>query len=218
MTERKWDVDLLWQYFHESTQPTKTTGTWYDIMDPDGALDDRRHVYDMLLGDRSHTDPTLAEVRTSMIPWNQRNSGIMKKFKSEKACGGLVKLTFWKYMGWGAKSPHYNRSTTPSGTRSIGLRCLTAKNPVRAHLPAIHHYIGIVGYRSKAPKFEFLSIDPWPGHADTGRATFEYVAPDGRTVKSKFLGIAYQIDEKLTYDGHAITHVGSYYPSDRPRR
>ena len=105
-----WDVDLIWKYFHETPGPASGAATWYQFMDPDGDLNDRKKVYAMLVSEHTHTNPDTSNLRQSKIPWNQRNAGIMKAFrtkmklseaKSELACGSVVKLTFMKYMGWG---------------------------------------------------------------------------------------------------------------------
>jgi len=204
-----WEVDLVWQYLHETATPGRPTDGWYKKMDPAGLLDDRRHVYDMLVGDPSHTNPSVDQLRASMVPWNQRNAGIIKAFKSELACGSVVKLTFRKYMGWGGAEPP-QRSVSYRGWNGVNwiVKSLRAGKPVRAYLKKKNHYVGIVGFRSGAfMRYEFLCIDPWAGGAATGTTTIVYA---GAT--TKFLGIARHDGTKLMYDGYEITDVEGYYP------
>src|SRR5215203_93348 len=93
--DANWDVDLICQHLKQSSAKIGPTGQWYKLMDPGGTLDDRSYVFDMLTNDPAHTDPN--DVSQSMIPWNQLNAGIVKVFKSEYACGSVVKLAFTKY-------------------------------------------------------------------------------------------------------------------------
>jgi hypothetical protein len=62
-------------------------------MDPAGSLDDRKHVYDLLVTESAHTNPSGAQLPTSMIPWNQLNGDIINTFNTQLACGSMVKLT-----------------------------------------------------------------------------------------------------------------------------
>ncbi|MGH8587877.1 MAG: hypothetical protein ACREXX_00645 [Gammaproteobacteria bacterium] len=217
--DENWEVDLLWQHLHETGSPGRPTEGWYKEMDPTGTLDDPRHVYEMLVGEPSHTNPDLAQLPASMIPWNQRNAGIIKVFKTELACGSVVKLTFRKYMGWGRNEPN-SRSVNYRGWNAVNwiVQSLRAGKPVRAYLKAKNHYIGIVGFQGRsvhpeAPKtdafmrFDFLCIDPWAGGAATGTTTIVYA---GAT--TKFLGIARQDGTKLMYDGYEITDVEGSFP------
>jgi hypothetical protein len=214
-----WEVDLICEYLHNTSDPGRSTGQWFKEMDPAGTLNDRKHVYDMLTGDPSHSNPGVGNLRTSMIPWNQRNAGIIKAFKTELACGSVVKLTFRKYMGWGGSEPP---------RRSVGHRkwnavlwivnSLRAGRPVRAYLRKKDHYVGIVGFKGasvhrEAPQgdayknYEFLIIDPWAGGAATGATTITYSG-----AMTKFLGIARQVGWKIMYDGYEITDVEGYHP------
>jgi len=206
-----WEVDLIWKYFEDTGTAVSSTESWYKKMDPAGSLDDRKHVYKLLLDEPAHTNPSGADLPTSMIPWNQQNDGIIKTFDTNLACGSLVKLTFRKYMGWGRGEP-LQRSVSQRGWDAVAwlIKSLKANMPVRAHLMAKNHYVGIVGFRrlqAAGVLHEFLVIDPWAGGAKTGSTTISYA---GST--TAFLGIARQAGTKIMYDGYEITALEGYYP------
>lgn len=208
--DANWDVDLICQHLKQSSAKVGSTGQWYKLMDPGGTLDDRSYVFDMLTNDPAHTDPN--DVSQSMIPWNQLNKGIVKVFKSEYACGSVVKLAFTKYMGWKGEP----RRRSMKHPRWDGLKwiknSLAAGIPVRAYLQTRHHYVGIVGYSErlvmKTP-LRFLIMDPWPGGADTGSTKFKYAGKD-----TMFLGEASVEDGKIVYDAtkHEVTAVEGFHP------
>ena len=85
-----WEVDLIWKYFQETGAAGSPTDDWYKKMDPAGSLDDRKHVYDLLVNEPAHTNPSGADFSTSMIPWNQLNDGIIKTFNTRLACGSVA--------------------------------------------------------------------------------------------------------------------------------
>lgn len=215
-----WDVDLIEKYLVSTSGPAIKTGEWYKFMDPTGKLNDRRYVYDMLTGKSSTSDtcPTLSNRDASMIPWNQNNKGILKAFGKRKLpCGSMVKLAFCKYMGWRYPTEPTNRSTSfPKWNAILWIvKSLRAGKPVRAKIDALHHYVGIVGFRDylkfaipradETATFEFLCIDPWAGGARTGEVKIKYAK------ETKFLGIAHQIGTNLKYDGAWITEVGGFF-------
>lgn len=211
--DASWDADLICKYFKDSSDKGKKTGGWYRFMDPNGTLDDRAHVFNMLLNEPDHTNPP--DVEQSMIPWNQLNAGMVKAFNSRFACGSVVKVAFTKYMGWSGK-PIPVRKWNTRGWDGIAWlkKSLTAGYPARAYLQTRHHYVGIVGYRVRGLAMfssvnEFLIMDPWPGGADTGSTTIKYAGKD-----TAFLGIAIERNGKIFYDAneHEVTSVESFYP------
>ena len=222
--DNDWDVDLIEKYLLNTTGPGIKTGEWYKFMDPPGKLNDRRYVHDLLTGKKisaptvSDTCPDISKRDASMIPWNQNNKGILRAFgKMNLPCGSMVKLTFCKYMGWMYPKEPNNRGTSHPGWNAVLwiVKSLKAGKPVRAKIEALHHYVGIVGFRDclsfslprsdESATFEFLCIDPWAGGARTGEVKIKY-AKD-----TKFLGIARQIGTQLKYDGAWITEVGGFF-------
>lgn len=214
-----WEVDLIWKYFQETSTFGSPTEDWYKKMDSAGSLDNRKHVYDLLVSDPAHTNPSVAQLPTSMIPWNQLNAGIVEVFHSEYACGSVVKLAFRKYMGWGRGEPP-QRSVGHRGWHAVSwlVKSLKAGMPARVYLKQKDHYVGLVGFRGKsvhreAPpgdaykQYEFLCIDPWPGGAATGATTILYAG-----AHTKFLGVARQVGTKIMYDGFEITALEGYHP------
>ena len=211
--DASWDADLICKYLKDSRDKGKKTGGWYRFMDPNGTLDDRAHVFDMLLNDPANTNPS--DVGQSMIPWNQLNDGMVKAFNSRLACGSVVKITFTKYMGWSGK-PIPNRKWNTRGWDGISWlkKSLAAGYPARAYLQTRHHYVGIVGYRVRGVAMfssvnEFLIMDPWPGGADSGQNTIKYAGKE-----TAFLGVAVERNGKIYYDknDHEVTSVESFYP------
>lgn len=213
-----WTVDLIWKYLHDTKSPGKKTGDWYSLMDPSDQLADRHKVYEMLVGDPAASNPhDGAELEKSMIPWNQQNKNFKKKF-SKKPCGSLVKLTFWKYMGWGPEDPP-SKNVRAKGFKPFQWieNSLRAGKPIRAHLPQAGHYVGIVGFRVRpgctpttstcGPYYEFLILDPWAGGPANGRNTLRYGG--GETA---FLGVARQRGNKIVYDGSEIAAVEGTHP------
>ena len=211
--DANWDVDLICKYFKESSDKVGKTGSWYNHMDPGGALNDRKHVFDLLLNHRSDTNPSGdPELGQSMIPWNQLNTGIVKAFKTHLACGSVVKLTFSKYMGWNIKAePPSRRLDHPRWDGIKWLKAsLTAGKPVRVYLKSKNHYVGFVGFSERfvrIPPLKFLVLDPWPGGAETGGATIKYAGKD-----TKFLGEAWADGNSIVYDSHQITAVQGFHP------
>lgn len=206
-----WEVDLIWKYFQETGAAGSPTDDWYKKMDPAGSLDDRKHVYDLLVTEPAHTNPSGAELPTSMIPWNQLNDGIIKTFHTRLACGSVVKITFRKYMGWG-RGHLPLRSVSQRGWHAVDwlVKSLKAGMPARAHLKAKNHYVGIVGFRripAAGVLHEFLVIDPWAGGARTGATTILYAG--GTTA---FLGVARQAGSKIMYDGYEVTSLEGHHP------
>jgi hypothetical protein len=187
-------------------------------MDPEDKLEDREYVYKLLVGlapEKWHTNPKKEERGKSMIPWSQENFCIVKDHGGS-ACGGMVKMTFRKYMGWGLS----NQGVEPCkksiyGWDAIGwiVKSLKALQPVRAHLGEREHYIGIVGYRYRGGRYEFLCIDPWAGHPEKGNITITYAG-----VTTKFLGIVVQEGKRLIYgkgvleNPNTIDEIEGYLP------
>jgi len=220
--DNDWDVDLIKKYLLNTSGPGIKTGEWYKHMDPNGKLNNRHYVYDMLTGktSTSNTSPNGSNIGVSMIPWNQRNEGILKAFRgiTRLPCGSMVKLTFAKYMGWPFPKEPSNRSTSfPKWNAILWIvKSLRAGKPVRAKIHALHHYVGIVGFRDsikfalprpdETATFDFLCIDPWAGGARTGSVTIKYAK------ETAFLGIAHQVGTRLKYDGAWITEVGGFFP------
>ncbi|MEP6850059.1 MAG: hypothetical protein ABI999_14465 [Acidobacteriota bacterium] len=217
--DASWEVDLIWKYLSETSTPGVKTGDWFSSMDPGGTLNDRHTVYDMLTSSAADTNPDMTQLRAAMIPWNQRHAGIIKAFKSELACGSVVKLSFMKYMGWGS-GEQKSRSLDFKGWNGVlwVVKSLRAGQPVRCYLKAKNHYVGIVGCRGKkmhpdaddsdaAKEWEFLVMDPWAGGASTGSTTISYAG-----IQTKFLGIAKQVGLKIVYDSIDIYSVEGPFP------
>jgi hypothetical protein len=222
-SDGSWDVDLVRKYLFQTSSPGVKTGEWFKYMDPKGTLDNRKYVYEMLVGKTPESDtnpPDQEALRKSMIPWNQQHDGMIKAFGNNKACGSVVKLTFQKYMGWPAGTNNPRTRSIPYGSWNPVLwtvKSIRSGQPVRASLRSMHHYIGIVGFQGisvkpGAPKtdentiFKFLCIEPWAGGARTGKVTINYAKP------TAFLGIAHQVGTKIVYDGAHITEVAGYFP------
>jgi len=214
-----WEVDLIWKYLGDTSTPGRKTGDWFSFMDPGGTLDDRKAVYDKLTSSAADTDPDMTQLRSAMIPWNQRHDGIIKAFKSELACGSVVKLSFMKYMGWSAGEPK-SRALDYKGWNGVLwiVKSLRAGQAVRCYLRSKDHYVGIVGCRGKkmhpeaddsdaAKTWEFLVMDPWAGGATTGSTTIQYAG-----VQTKFLGVAAQIGKKIVYDSIEVYSVEGPFP------
>jgi hypothetical protein len=176
----------------------------------------------MLLNDAGQTNPADNDKRAeSMIPWNQNNDGIVKSFKSNLACGSVVKIAFIKYMGWpgfvkGKQHEPPRRSMAHKNWNGLKyiIKSLDAGKPVRVFLKAKNHHVGIVGYRPLPmavadTQYEFLVMDPWAGGARTGTETIKYAGKD-----TKFLGIGKQDGNKIVYDGYDVTDVDGWHPFD----
>lgn len=214
--DANWPIDLVWKYLHEASEPGARTGSWFKKMDPGGLLNDRHGVYEMLVDQPAHTNPsTEEEVAKSMIPWNQNNKGLLEAFDNKWACGSVVKLSFLKYMGWGNK----DYKSKEVGSKGFDAAQWIAEGlwkgmAVRAHLGRKHHYVGIVGYRTtsysnakKRFEYEFLVMDPWAGGAATGGNTIVYA---GAT--TAFLGIMKEAGDQLPYDTFEATAVAGPHP------
>ncbi len=215
-----WLHDLIWKYLHEDKSKPKSVGHWYNTMDPLGTvLEDRHRVYEMLVDEPAHGNPDGTQVGTSMIPWNQNNKAFLNKVGGGLWCGSIVKIFFWKYMGWGASDPP-GHSTTTKGFDAAHwvMESLASGRPVRARLSA-HHYVGIVGakidglsIKQKRFKYAFLCIDPWAGGATTAMLELDYGGG-----KTSFLGVVFEQDGKLVYDGAEIDTVEGLHPITRKR-
>ncbi|HEX5717348.1 MAG TPA: hypothetical protein VF179_14400 [Thermoanaerobaculia bacterium] len=232
----RWEVDLLCRYLVETKTPAVRTGGWFNEMDPGGILNDRKSVYDMLVGrgpHASHTNPSDdAAVFESMIPWNQQNLKLRKTFKEKmnlpaktplskvEVCGSALMLMFRKYMGCGPDDPPFKRDVSARWDAAGWIvKSLRAWKPVRAHLPERDHYVGIVGFRgwSVAPgvsrtsgstqRYEFLCADPWAGGPEN--ATHELSYGGGITC---FLWTIRQEGKELMFDHYRIGTVEGYVP------
>ncbi|MEX2142441.1 MAG: hypothetical protein WD894_24515 [Pirellulales bacterium] len=207
-----WTFDLIWKHLHENTTKAKRTH-WYGNMDPNGELDDRHRVYELLVDEPNHTYPRGADAtaanevrKRSMIPWNQLHPGIIKTFKTKYACGSVMKITFEKYMGWGGGYPG-EKDVRKKGFDAVAftVRNIMSGKPVLARTADTrygHHFVGIVGARM-APAWEFLYIDPWAGNG----APITYA---GAT--TSFLGIIRQENGKLKYGSFDVNTVGGFVP------
>lgn len=206
--DTSWTTDLIWHYLHETTSAAPPVGGWYKQMDPQNTLSDRHHVYEMLVDSLEHSDPLAHEIRGSMIPWNQRNAGMMAAFKTELACGSVVKIAFMRYMDWGgSETPSRDVNSKKFDAADWIVKSLYANRPVRAYLKKKNHYVGIVGHRGTAGSIELLIMDPWPGGASTGATQLDYGGG-----KTKFLGVATQNGKFFDYDGVQITAVNGPHP------
>ena len=230
----RWEVDLLCRYLAETKTPAVRIGSWFEEMDPHGVLNDRKYVYDMLVGRGSstqHTNPTTkTAVYESMVPWNQQNFKLRKTFRDRlypskkiekvEVCGSALKLTFWKYMECGEKDPPFKREVNASWNAADWIvKSLRAGKPVWAHLPERNHWVGIVGFRGwsvapeasrtsgSAQRYEFLCLDPWSGGPETAKHKLSY----GGGVTS-FLYTISQKGKELMFDHYRIGTVEGYVP------
>jgi hypothetical protein len=76
-----WKTDLIWHYFGTvtTTAGPGRFNQYFKNQDPLGLLNNRRHVYDLLVGGTAESQPMSdAEVAKSTIPWNQNNEGFLK--------------------------------------------------------------------------------------------------------------------------------------------
>jgi hypothetical protein len=206
-----WDIDLIWEFLHETATSGKKVGSWYNVMDPKSELNDRHEVYKFIVGDAtSKFSGSSVSIESDMTPWNQKNKGIVKVFNTDRACGSVVKISFIKYMNWPAGEPP--RQAVKSFSRTTATtwieRSLSAKQPIRAQIPLAHHYVGIVGFKKQAPgKGKLLIIDPWYGGYATGGNVTKYGGGE-----SPFLGIGTADGNDIIYDGQPVTSLEGYHP------
>ena len=211
-----WRTDLIWHYFGTVTTSAGPGrfNQYFKNQDPLGLLNNRRHVYDLLVGGTTESQPSSdAEVAKSTIPWNQNNEGFLKAVNQQWWCGSLIKMVFIRYMGWkdAEPSPQHSTRDRKFDAASWTIGKLEKKVPVRAFLGG-HHYVGIVGHRKfvgpvataggERPT-DFLCIDTWAWGIDAQDGA-EYAGS-----KSAFLGIIKQNGKSWTYGkaAHLVTAV-----------
>ena len=221
-----WTHDLLWHYLHESKDPPHVsilTQTWFDCW-YDSASARRHRVYELLVDEPGTKPSTEADVKASIIPWNQNNakwgklvSTMKDKYgnplKKEKTCGTIVKVFFAKYMIWEESTPEWNLLKAGSSSKfdpdkvkdacSAIVEQLKKQKPVRVGLcyahdnpkSVIRHYLGIVGCRGTD---RFLCIEPWAGNRDSKDHSFEY--GKGRSKQTEFLAVIKHDKGELAYE------------------